>query len=270
MPTIELDPTLTMYYEDHSFADPWRQPEVALLIHGVAESSQAWYGWVPHLGRELRVLRPDLRGFGRSTVPAPGHRWSPAAWAADLARLLDALQVEAAHVVGAKIGGTVAYQFAADYPERTRTLSVVSGPVRARHTGGRADLTAFAERISNIGVLGWAAETQRARLGSEVPEAHIAWWNHLMASTDPRICVEVTGAVSDFDVSGALVRIQAPTLVVTTENSALASLETVREWQRQVPNSELLVMPGDSYHVASAKPDECAERVLAFIKRHTS
>ena len=56
--------------------------------------------------------------------------------------------------------------------------------------------------------------------------------------------------------------------MITTEASALASVDVVRGWQQQIPHSELLVLPGDSYHIAAAKPDECARHVLAFINRH--
>ena len=270
MPTVTTDATLTTYYEDDYFGDPWLEPEIALLIHGVAESSRAWYGWVPHLARSLRVLRPDLRGFGRSSAPAPDYPWSPAGFAADLDHFLNVLGVEAVHVIGAKLGGTIALQFAATYPARTRSVVMVSGPVRARNTGGRADLSAFPDQIRATGVRGWAERTQRARLGSEASEAQVAWWNDFMAAADPHVCSEVTTMAGGLDISDALGRIKAPTLVVTTEKSALASVEMVREWQQQIANSELLVLPGDSYHIAAAAPDECAQRVLAFIKRRAS
>ena len=83
-------------------------------------------------------------------------------------------------------------QFAADHPERVRTLSVVSSPVRSHNTGGSADLGSFPSRVRAVGVRGWAAETQRARLGSEVSQAQIDWWNDFMGTTDPQVCVEVT------------------------------------------------------------------------------
>ena len=44
--------------------------------------------------------------------------------AAVMARFLDAIELESAHIVGAKLGGAIAMQFAADYPRRTRTLVV--------------------------------------------------------------------------------------------------------------------------------------------------
>lgn len=265
MPAVRVDPAFTAYYEDDYFGEPWREAETVLLIHGVAESSRAWYGWVPHLARDFRVLRPDLRGFGRSTVPPPGYAWSPQSFAADLAAFLDALGLEAVHVVGAKLGGTIAMQFAADYPERTRSLAVVSSPVRARNTGGRADLGSFPDRVRAVGVRGWAEETQRARLGTGVSDAQLAWWTEFMAAADPQVCIEVTGMAGELDISGSLPSIRARTLIVTTEDSALAAVKTVREWQQLIPNSALLVLPGDSYHIAAAEPDECARKVTAFI-----
>ncbi|HEX2171353.1 MAG TPA: alpha/beta hydrolase [Dehalococcoidia bacterium] len=270
MPRVSLEPSFSMYYEDESFVDPWRTPEVVLLVHGVAESSRAWFAWVPHLARQVRVLRPDLRGFGRSTVIEPEREvWSVAGFARDLVKFLDAVGVEAVHIIGAKLGGTIALQFAADYPERTRSLAVVSGPARAHQTGGKVDLGTFPARIRSAGVRGWAAETQRARLGTTVPEAQIEWWNDLMGASHPIVCIGVTAAAGEIDMTDVLPRIQAPTLVVTTEESALQSVEAVREWQSRIPNSELTVLPGDSYHVAAARPDETALRVLEFIGQST-
>jgi pimeloyl-ACP methyl ester carboxylesterase len=44
-----------------------------LFVHGLAESGEAWRGWVPYFSRRYRVARIDLRGFGRST-PMPALR----------------------------------------------------------------------------------------------------------------------------------------------------------------------------------------------------
>ena len=43
-----------MHYLVDDFTDPWTKPETVLLLHGNAESSAAWYGWVPHLARHHR------------------------------------------------------------------------------------------------------------------------------------------------------------------------------------------------------------------------
>ncbi len=266
MPDVRIDESLTMHYEDDYFGEPWKQAEAVMMVHGVAESGLAWGCWVPHVARHYRVLRPDLRGFGQST-PAPGYYFTPENLADDLAHLLDTLGVEKVHVIGAKIGGSVSLQFAASYPERTRSLTVISGPVRSSNTGGSADLHTFGPMMRNKGIRGWAAETMRARLGNEASEEQIAWWTDYMGRTDQETCISIHEMVDRLDISAALPTIKAPTLIMTTQGSALASVDVVREWQQLIPDSELQVVEGDSYHVAAVRPDECAERALEFIGR---
>ena len=60
-------------------------------------------------------------------------------------------------------------------------------------------------------------------------------------------------------------KIVCPTLVITTEGSALGSVDETAAWQRQIPDSTLLVLPGNSYHVAASDADRCARETLAFI-----
>jgi pimeloyl-ACP methyl ester carboxylesterase len=80
--------------------------------------------------------------------------------------------------------------------------------------------------------------------------------------------VGFTPTIADADITDALPRIRCPTLVITTEGSALGSVEEVRAWQRIIPRSELLVLPGNSYHVAASDADVCARATLDFIGRH--
>jgi len=65
-----------MHYEIDDFTDPWREAETILMIHGNAERGQAWYGWVPTLAREFRIVRPDTRGFGESTAMPRDFKWT--------------------------------------------------------------------------------------------------------------------------------------------------------------------------------------------------
>ena len=67
------------------------------------------------------------------------------------------------------------------------------------------------------------------------------------------------------DIGDDMAKITAPTLVITTEGSALGTVEETRTWQEKIPRSRLLVLPGDSYHVAASDAARCAEETLAFI-----
>ena len=76
MPTACVAPDLEMYYQTDDYTDPWTTPDTIVLLHGNSENSDVWYGWIPHLARHYRVVRPDMRGFGRSTPMPRNYAWS--------------------------------------------------------------------------------------------------------------------------------------------------------------------------------------------------
>lgn len=96
---------------------------VVMLHAGVADS-RMWEPQAAELSRHFDVIRPDLRGFGRSEIP-PG-RWSPHG---DVLALVDELGLKPAHVIGCSIGGKVALDFALDHPERVSKLVFVGGGI---------------------------------------------------------------------------------------------------------------------------------------------
>jgi 3-oxoadipate enol-lactonase len=275
MPGVGVASGLSMYYEDDDFADRWSRHDTFLLLHGFAESSEAWFAWVPHLARDHRVIRPDLRGFGRSTIPpdALHYPFSVLGFAADVAALLDALELEQVHVVGARVGCPVGIALAAALPERVRSLSLISGLTRGADVQGLRNrdavvpLRSFADRIHSEGLHAWFAATGRARLGSEASDEQVAFWNELMARSDADVCVAMMRAAARLDVTDLLARVRAPTLVVASESSRVQSIEATRGWQRMIRRSELVVLSGDSPHLAATHPDACAERVLSFVQR---
>src|SRR5262249_303297 len=108
-------------------------------------------------------------------------------------------------------------------------------------------------------------ETQRQRLGSDASAEGIEYWDTLMASADPRAQRGVLKAASALNLTPVLSRIASPTLVITTDRSALQPVESVVAYHRKIPNSRLLVLQSDAYHVAVAKADECVTNVIQFI-----
>src|SRR5688572_6716764 len=125
--SVKEDYKEDLFYRDDWLGEPWRKPEVAVLIHGNDESSVEWYAWVPRMAQEYRLIRLDLPGLGHSTVPA-GFEYSLASLATFVTQVMDRAGVESAHIIGAKTGGAIAMRLAADHAKRTRTLVVAGGP----------------------------------------------------------------------------------------------------------------------------------------------
>jgi pimeloyl-ACP methyl ester carboxylesterase len=217
---------------------------------------------VPHLAREYRVVRADRRGFGASTPMPRDFQWSFDILIDDHLRLMDALGIRRFHLVGAKWGGTLARVFAARQPDRVATLTVVGTPAAAR-PGGEVIPKLVAE-FEQHGLGDWVRRTMGMRLGSRFPPEAVEYWIEFM-SRAPVSSLIGFQQLNYADISAEIPNIRCPTLVITTEGSGLASIAENRAWQERIPNSRLLVLPGDSYHVALTDPDACAKATLEFI-----
>lgn len=264
MPIFRVSPDCTLHYVVDDYSDPWREPQTILMMHGNAESGAAWYAWVPQLARHYRVVRPDMRGFGASTAMPRDFPWTLDCVCDDYLALMDHLGVARFHVVAAKIGGTLARYFAARHPDRVLTLTVVGTPPPRRGVGRRPELM---EEFEKQGVQHWARRTMAGRLGSRFPPEGLDWWIRFMGRTAVSTQLGFMPTIADADITDALPRIRCPTLVITTEGSGLGTVEEMRAWQRMIPRSELLVLPGNSYHVAASDPERCAQATLDFIRR---
>jgi len=268
MPLFDKIPGLGMHYRVDDFSDPWRAPETVLMLHGNFESGRAWYGWVPELARQYRVVRPDMRGFGDSTPMARDFPWSLDLVVDDFTSLMDALGVPRFHLVGAKIGGTVARAFAARRPERVHTLTVVGSPPPVRTDSDLDSRLRDLKERGDAAIPGWAARTMGSRLGSTFPTEAKAWWVDYMSHTSADSEIGFFPAINTADITDDLPRIACPTLVITTEGSGLASVEETRAWQERIPTSRLVVLPGDSFHVAVTDPERCATITRDFLAEH--
>ena len=266
MPVFECAPGVKMHYVVDDYTDPWRKPETVLMLHGNCESSQAWYGWVPHLARDCRVVRPDMRGFGASTPMPADYKWPMDEIIGDFTGLMDHLKVERFHLVTAKIGGVIGRAFAARQASRVRTLTVVGSPPPVR-----LDRSTKEQRVKEVeteGIERWARRSMGARLGSQFPKEGAEWWVQFMARTAISTEIGFTGTINFSDISKDVPRIACPTLVITTDGSGLATLEQTQAWVKQIPNASLLVLPGDSFHAAVTDADRCAGATREFIARH--
>jgi pimeloyl-ACP methyl ester carboxylesterase len=98
-----------------------------LLLHGYGETGDMWIPLAADLARDHTVIVPDLRGLGLSSKPSGG--FDKKTQAGDVRGVLDALGIGRADVVAHDIGNMVAFQFAAQSPERVRRLVLIDAPV---------------------------------------------------------------------------------------------------------------------------------------------
>ncbi len=117
MPTAETGELVT-YYEESGAGEP------LILICGLSADLQVWRFQVPELSKRYRVICYDNRGAGRTD--APDEPYSIPGMAADLAALMERLEIDSAHVLGWSMGGAIAQAFALEHPARVRKLLLLS------------------------------------------------------------------------------------------------------------------------------------------------
>src|SRR5262249_38819101 len=115
------------------------------------------------------------------------------------------------------------------------------------------------------GVRDWARATMRSRLGSAASEAQLAWWaDELMGRTDAHAAYSASASRIDMELEGRLPRITGPALIVSREESGVQSVAAVKQYAAQLPDARVVILPGNSYHVAASAPKACVGHAMAF------
>ena len=126
---IPLSTGITM---NVAFAGPPKRPAgdapSVMLLHGFPESHRTWRALVPLLGDDLRLIMPDLRGFGATDKPQDVADYATETLLADLFALADALAIDRFALVGHDWGGAIAWAAAIASNPRIERLAIINSP----------------------------------------------------------------------------------------------------------------------------------------------
>ena len=224
------------------------------------------------LRARFRVVHYHRRGYGGSSPATfPG---SIARDATDCARLLTALAVERAHVVGVSYSAAVALQVAVDHPDVVHTLTLVEPPP-VHGSGDAAFRAVAADLLDDRHARGAAAAAERFLVSTMGPG-----WRGQLDGTVPGSSAKVlpdSRTFFDSDVPALLDwplgataagRVQCPVLhVAGNEHGALFSGvgDLIRAW---LPHAEQVVITGAGHEVALTHPGALAEVLAPFLARH--
>jgi 3-oxoadipate enol-lactonase len=193
-------PSIHYVIDDHT--DPWRDAPWMLLQHGYGRSAEFWRGWVPYLSRFYRVIRADLRGFGRSPLDFDPHACFDAEeFVGDIRTVIDEVAGGGpVHYCGESFAGVFGIMLAATAPERLRSLTLLSTPMTIREETQRRFAfghPSWQQALRAMGTRGW---TEAANSASRFPPGTdpglLTWFTEEMGRTD----VEVMIAFADMSV----------------------------------------------------------------------
>jgi pimeloyl-ACP methyl ester carboxylesterase len=269
MPTITAN-NCAMYYELDDFTPPWKPSETIWIQHGFGRNLRFWAHWVPLLSGKLRVLRRDMRGHGGSADPGPDHQWSAEELLQDMKGFLDALGLDRVHYLGESIGGTLGIAFAARWPDRLKSLTLLAAPtsipprVQKLFALGYAD---WPTALGKLGSGGWAKALMESGGGLTGGDpARTQWVINEWARTPAHVLQGLCRAVPTVDVAPLLGEIKVPTLILAPANSAYEPLKGQVAMRNAIPNARIAVIDGKGHEIYADEAEACAAAVVKFIE----
>lgn len=242
---------------------------VVALIHGLGLSRALWRDISPVLATRFKVLTYDLFGHGESgPTPEPA---SLTLFSDQLARLLDAVDVERAALVGFSIGGMINRRFALDHSNRATALAILNSP-HDRGEEAQAMVEARAAQVRDAGAMAtldaaldrWFTAEFRAARPEEIDRVR-AWRAGVDAESYAQAAWVLANGVRE--LVGPRPPITVPSLVMTSETDSGSTPAMSHAIAAEIAGSETLIVSGLKHLGLMEKPDAFSRPVLDFLER---
>jgi len=238
-----------------------------VLVHGFTLSTKMWDDQFEVFAKRFKVIRYDVRGFGKSALPTVGKEYSSTK---DLKALLNQLGMNYAYVIGLSMGGSIALEFALEYPESTKALVLVDSML-----GGFRDFSKTRIKIK---------ESLEKAAKVSVDTAKDVWRSCALfkpAFEKPDVAFRLTQMISDY--SGwhfantdpdrslgppAIERLQeitVPTLIIVGERDIPDCHRIADILSKRIQNSQRITLKGAGHMSNMETPSEYNEAVLSFL-----
>lgn len=256
-----------LHYETIDITAPWvKNPQTILFHHGVSTTGGIWSEWLLQLADRFRIVRFDMRGFGKSAVPPEGFAWSLDGLIADALAVADAAEAGRFHMVGESIGGTVAIAAAIRHPDRLLSLTVSNGAHRGtavRNVRGQWD-----RRIAEEGQQAWAAEMMGRRFFPDALSAEkFRWFERQHATCSAAVTLGLANLLLDTDLAAEVGGIHLPVLLLSPDASPFIPPAAMCDLHASLPDSELQVFAHSRHGLPLSHGRECGAALRSFLDR---
>ncbi len=254
-----------LYYEIAGEGD------TVILIHGFSLDVRQWNDQFEFLANQYRVLRYDLRGFGKSMTPTG----IPYTHTDDLKALLDYLNIQQAHVLGHSFGGRVAISFAILYPEMTLSLIGADPALEGYDPNNHSSKMLF-EELNKIWSAGKDAGVEAAR------ELWLQFSPFDASMKIPTVARRIKKMIEDYSgwhwvnddtyqpisppAAEQLDKIHSPTLILVGSLNPKLILDACNFMSEKIANAKKVQIPGVSHMLNMEDPNQFNIEVLRFLQ----
>lgn len=236
---------VSLYYEVHG------QGPTLVLLHGGLTSMRVFFGQLPTLSKNHRVVSIDLRGQGRSSLGEQPFTYR--LLAQDVLAVLDALKLSSVDLVGWSDGGIIGLMIALEQPSRVNHLVTIGANF---HPDGLTNETM--QRIENSEP---SSESFMTRLLYRLQSPQPQRWEELWQRVNLLWLTRPTLTTDDLE------KISIPTLVIVGEKDSVA-LDHAEEMALAMGDARLIVVPKAGHSLLTQYPDLILETIEDFITPH--
>jgi len=258
-----------LHYDILDQVAPWNGGSAPILFHhGIGACAGIWTGWHAALADRYRLVTFDMRGYGRSQIPASDFDWSLDLLVDDLFAVADAAGLARFHLVGESIGGTIALAAALARPDRIATLTVSNGA----HLGASIQrVEIWRQQLDDTGVKGWSDIFMRDRFHDDAlsPERR-AWFAARQEAWPRESILNALGVLIGADLTPRLTEVRCPTLLLHPDGSPFIPAPIAAELHRLLPDAELNIFGHARHGLPFSHARECARVLRSFLDRRAA
>jgi 3-oxoadipate enol-lactonase len=251
---------IRIYYEVHGEGEP------LVMIHGLGAACNLWSGLLPALAEHFQTVVFDNRGIGRTD--APDTPYTVPMMAADTIGLMDALEIESAHVFGFSLGGFIVQQIALDHPDRVRGLVLGSTshsaqviPEEIIQDIFRAPAMPPEEGLPILMRCFYAQKTIDER-----PDVIDEWKKRRLEFPQSEASARNQRAAGfSFNSLPWLGQITPPTLVIGGRDDRVFPVAALEEMAEAIPGAELVFLNDAGHSLFAEQPELADQHIARFL-----
>ena len=242
--------------------------DAIVLIHGFPLTRDEWDAQAAKLAKHALVIRPDLRGMGRSSVPQGPYLMETVA--GDIAGILDALAIDRAAIVGHSLGGYAAMALARMHTERVRSLALVCSRLSADTPEVAKSREELADRLER-------EESIEPAINAYVPKlfAHstleqnpslVDRAREIARRNDPRgAAAMLRGMAQRFESYDIAEDLDMPVLIAAGGADQVVPLSEYEAIRRAFPRARLEMLPASGHMPMLEEPERLTDLLTAFL-----
>lgn len=255
---LTTDDGVRLHYEEAGGGTP------IVFVHEFAGDARSWEPQVRYFSRRYRCIAYCARGYPPSDVPESHERYSQERARDDIRAVLDALQIERAHIVGLSMGANATLHFGLTYPQRARSLTFAGGGYGsppATRAKFQEDARANAQTIREKGMQ-YFADTYgrgpaRVQLQDKDPRGFDEYLRQLAGHSAAGSANTMLGVQSRrpsfYDMAAGIAKLQVPLLILAGDEDQ-PSIEASLMIKRCAPRAALALLPKSGHGINLEEP----------------